>query len=383
MHPFHLLVKPTGPICNLNCEYCYYTKKESDYPSGHVFKMSDSILESYIQQYISSQPTGEVTFAWQGGEPTLIGLPFFERAVALQKKYANGKKIVNTLQTNGTLLNDEWCAFLARHQFLVGLSLDGPEHIHNQYRLDHGGQPTFRKVMNALGLLRKHGVEVNILTCVTKTSAYQAKEIYHFLQEQDIEFVQFIPVVDRVGGESVTDWSVEPHMYGEFLINVFNKWIKHDVGKRFVMNIEWALASWMGMASPICIFSETCGNAVVMEHNGNLYSCDHFVEKEHYLGNIQHGLVEAVSSTKQQRFGENKSALLPTACQECEVRFACHGECPKNRFVQTEGDEPYLNYLCPSYKAYFTYIDPYMREMRDLIKSGKPVHHINKTRTSP
>ncbi|MBV7509082.1 anaerobic sulfatase maturase [Bacillus sp. sid0103] len=389
-----MLAKPTGPICNLDCKYCYYTEKEVYYPKGHSFRMSDEIVESYIKQYIASQHTREIVFAWQGGEPTIMGLDFFKRAVSLQKKHAGGKQITNTIQTNGTLLNDDWCEFLSTNHFLVGLSLDGPEHIHDQYRIDRGGKPTFRLVMKALSILKKHKVEFNILTCVTRYSAYRPLEIYHFFKEHDIQFIQFIPVVEREGTEmglrhaappslfmeealhTVTPWSVEPEMYGEFLIQVFNEWVQQDVGSVFVMNFEWALASWMGIPSPICIFAEECGRAAVMEHNGDLFSCDHYVYPEYRLGNINDGLLNMINSPSQHAFAKRKRDTLPSVCRNCEVRFACHGECPKHRFLVSEQNEPGINYLCASYKKYFTYIDPYMKVMKQRLQAGFPASII-------
>jgi uncharacterized protein len=341
--------------------------------------MSDDLLETYIKEYIASQDTDEVVFAWQGGEPTLMGIDFFEKAVALQKKYAAGKSIKNTIQTNGTLLNDDWCEFLATHHFLVGLSLDGPEPIHDQYRIDRGGKPTFEFVMRGLSLLKKHQVDFNVLACVTRESAYKPLEIYHFFKEQGIEYIQFIPIVERDWGvpqPAVTAWTVESKMYGEFLIQIFNEWVRKDVGEVFVMNFEWALAAWAGIPSPICIFAEECGSALVMEHNGSLFSCDHYVKPEFQLGNINDGLIHLVNQPLQQAFGKNKRVTLPSVCQNCEVRFACHGECPKNRFLVSEQNEPGLNYLCESYKKYFKHIHPYMNGMNQLLQAGLPASFI-------
>ncbi|MBP0723613.1 anaerobic sulfatase maturase [Bacillus sp. RG28] len=317
--------------------------------------------------------------------------------MSLQKKYSNGKKVTNTIQTNGTLLTDNWCEFFKEHQFLVGLSLDGPEHIHDQYRIDRGGKPTFGLVMKGLSLLKKHHVEYNILTCVTRYSSYRPIEVYEFFKQEDIQYIQFIPVVERKENmkvkelslrhgtssveikdapHDVTPWSVEKEMYGEFLIHIFNMWVRKDVGSIFVMNFEWALASWMGISSPICIFSEECGRAVVMEHNGDVYSCDHFVYPRFQLGNIKEGLVNLVNSSTQLAFGKKKRDSLPSVCRSCEVRFACHGECPKNRFLVSEQHEPGLNYLCASYKKYFKHIDPYMKMMKQLLQEGLPVSNV-------
>ncbi|MGG2093952.1 anaerobic sulfatase maturase [Bacillus sp. S13(2024)] len=395
---FHILVKPTGPMCNLDCKYCYYTEKEAYFPKDHSFQMSDGVLESYIKQYIASQDTQEIVFAWQGGEPTLIGLDFFRKAVSLQKKYADGKQITNTIQTNGTLLNDRWCEFFSAHHFLVGLSLDGPEHIHDMYRIDHGGKPTFEFVMKAIAMLKKHGVAFNILTCVTRYSAYKPLEIYHFFKQQDIQYIQFIPIVEREVNEEaaklslrhatppslfmeeaeqkVTPWTVESEMYGEFLIQIFNEWVQHDVGSVYVMNFEWALAAWIGIPSPICIFREECGRAVAMEHNGEMFSCDHYVYPEYRLGNITDGLTNIMNVPSLLAFGEKKRDTLPKVCRDCEVRFACHGECPKNRFLVSDQNEPALNYLCASYKKYFKHIHPYTKIMKQLLQDGLPVSYI-------
>ncbi|WP_312472097.1 anaerobic sulfatase maturase [Neobacillus sp.] len=395
---FHILAKPTGPICNLDCTYCYYTEKEAYFPKDHSFRMSDAVLESYIKQYIDSQDTLEIVFAWQGGEPLLIGLDFFLNVVTLQKKYAHGKHITNTIQTNGTLITEQWCEFFSAQHFLVGLSLDGPEHIHNRYRMDRGGKPTFELVMKALSLLKKHRIEFNILTCVTKHSAYKPLEIYHFFKQQDIQFIQFIPIVERNVNEgaaalslrhatppslaseeaqqTVTPWTVEPEMYGEFLIEIFNEWVQQDVGSVFVMNFEWALASWIGIPSPVCIFSEECGRAVAMEHNGDLFSCDHYVYPDYRLGNISDGLIHLMNLPAQLAFGKTKRDTLPTVCKNCDVRFACHGECPKHRFLVTEQNEPGLNYLCASYKNYFKHIHPYMIRMKQLLQEGLPASNI-------
>lgn len=380
---FHILAKPTGPICNLDCKYCFYTEKKDDYPKDHLFKMSDDVLEMYIKQYIVSQNSDEILFAWQGGEPTLIGLDFFEKAVFLQRKYSGGKTIKNTIQTNGTLLTKEWCEFLSENQFLVGLSLDGPKEIHDQYRVDRGGKPTFDMVMDGLSLLKKYQVEFNVLTCVTSDSAYKPLEIYHFFKEQGIQFIQFIPIVEQEDKnslieekiQSVTPWTVESEMYGEFLVQIFNEWVRNDIGSVFVMNFEWALAAWVGIPSPICIFAKECGRAVALEHNGDVFSCDHFVNPEYRLGNIREGLSEIVNQQIQQDFGKKKRDL-PNVCKNCEYRFACHGECPKNRFLVSEPGETKMNYLCSSYKRYFHTIDPYMRIMRDLFQKGLPVSYI-------
>ena len=396
---FHMLAKPTGPICNLDCEYCFYTEKEALFSENPTFRMSDKVLEQFIKKYIETQRTQEVSFVWQGGEPTLIGLDFYKKVVAFQAKYANGRIIENSLQTNGTLLNEEWCDFLAEHHFMVGLSLDGPEFIHDRYRVDRGQKPTFARVMKALTLLREFGVEYNVLTCVTKESSQYPLEVYRFFKEQGVRFIQFIPIVERTTDgmaeslglrhaapsslqqenvhREVTSWTVDPEVYGDFLITIFDEWVRNDVGEIHIMNFEWALTSWLGLASNICIFSERCGQAVVMEHNGDVYSCDHYVYPKYKLGNILTDMPnDMVDSKEQAAFGASKVLDLPQECQTCEVRFACHGECPKRRFTLSSNGEPGLNYLCKGYKKYFRYIHPYMKVMVQLIENDLPASEV-------
>ncbi len=396
LRAFHVMTKPIGPICNLDCKYCFYLEKEKLYPgtAGAGFRMTDETLERYIQQYIEGQSGPEISFAWQGGEPTMMGVAFFRRVVELQTQYCPpGRRITNALQTNGTLLDDEWCHFLAEHKFLVGLSIDGPREMHDHYRVDKGGRPTFDKVMRGLELLKKHGVEFNTLTVVNRVNSQHPLEVYRFLREIGSGFMQFIPLVERAGDEDflagppdleraeprspVTGWSVESRTYGEFLSVMFDEWVRRDVGTVFVQMFEVQLAIWMGMPSSLCVFAETCGNAVAMEHNGDLYSCDHFVYPEHKLGNIADvSLAEMLASPRQRKFGTDKQEALPRYCRECEVRFACNGECPKHRFIRTPDGEPGLNYLCAGYKHFFNYIDPYMRTLAQLVQSRRPAQEI-------
>jgi len=303
----HVLAKPIGPICNLNCEYCFYLEKKALFAENENYRMSDRVLETFVQKYIHGNDIPEIPFTWQGGEPTLIGLNFYRKAVRLQKQYSQGKRITNALQTNGTLLNDEWCEFLAKNHFLVGISLDGPEEVHNRYRVDRKGRGTFSSVMKAIELMHKHGVEYNVLACVTRESANRPLDVYHFFKNHGVRFVQLIPVVERmpddgarslglrlaapteIGTENianVTPWTVEPESYGDFLISIFEEWVRNDVGKIFIMNFEWALMSWMGGHSTVCQFSRQCGRSVIMEHDGNIYSCDHFMYPRYLLGNI-------------------------------------------------------------------------------------------------
>lgn len=393
----HILAKPIGPQCNLNCEYCFYTEKMALFSSACKFHMSEEVLESYIRKYIASAKASEVQFVWQGGEPTLLGVDFFRQAVALQKKYANGKKIVNSLQTNGTLLDEVWCKFLKENKFLVGISLDGPEKIHNRYRYNKEGAPTFSMVMAGLNYLRKYDIPFNVLCCISKESAYQALEIYHFFKDNQVKFIQFIPIVERVpniatvkwgfrlGGpimqddnnSEVTEWTVEPEKYGDFLITIFNEWIRNDVGKIYVMNFEWALEAWLGLEASVCVFSKKCGEAIVMEHDGTVYSCDHYVYPEYQLGNILTSTPEEmVRSEKQRLFGLDKIKKLPSLCRNCAAEFACHGECPKHRFLKTPDNELGLNYLCVGYKKYFEHIHPYMKVICKLIENNLPAAKV-------
>jgi uncharacterized protein len=391
---FHLLSKPVGQVCNLDCKYCFYLEKEKLYPDERQWRMSDAVLEEYVRQYIHSQPASDIHFAWQGGEPTLLGVEFFRTAVALQQKFSGGKSIFNAIQTNGTLLDDEWCEFLAANHFLAGLSVDGPAGLHDQYRVDKRQQPTFDKVMRGLNLLKKHGVEFNTLTVVNRSNSRSPLEVYRFLESIGSRFLQFIPLVERAApagmktagldfaapplpGEkgnisTVTTWSVEPEQYGNFLSAIFDEWVRHDVGKTFVQLFDVALGNWMGLGSSLCVFAEKCGAAPAIEHNGDIYSCDHYVYPRHKLGNVMNQSLGAmVNSPRQIKFGGDKFDSLPKFCRECEVRFACNGECPKHRFIQTPHGEDGLNYLCPAYKKFFNHIDPHMKMMARLLRNDE------------
>lgn len=385
MHGFHVLAKPIGPICNLDCKYCFYLEKERLYPEETSWRMPLEVLDNYIRQYVEAQDIPVISFAWQGGEPTLLGVDYFKTIVELQQKYANGKKIENALQTNGVLLDDEWCEFLSENSFLVGLSIDGPEKFHDYYRVDKGDGPTFKRVLRGLKYLKKHHVEFNTLTVVQRHNSYHPLEIYRFLKEIGSGYMQFIPIVERIadapnpdglvliGPEEekarVSSWSVEPKQYGNFLCEIFDEWVRNDVGRYFVQLFDVALESWVGMEPSLCVFKETCGAALAIEHNGDLYSCDHFVYPEHKLGNIMEQNISAlVDSPQQQTFGEDKRDTLPDYCRRCEVRFACHGECPKHRFIKTPDGEEGLNYLCAGYREFFNHIDPYMRFMADQLR---------------
>jgi len=381
---FHVMLKPCGPVCNLGCSYCYYLSKERLYPDGH-FCMTDGLLETFTRQYIEAQRVPEVTFGWQGGEPTLVGLDFFRLAVELQQEVCRpGTAVRNAVQTNGTLLNDEWCRFFREHGFLVGLSLDGPRQLHDAYRVDKRGQPTFYRAMAGLALLKKHGVEFNVLTTVHAANAGHPLDVYRFLRDEvGARFIQFIPIVQRDNetgfqeGERVTERSVTGRQYGDFLIAVFDEWVRRDVGRVFVQIFDVALATWVGQRPGLCVFEETCGTALVLEHNGDLYACDHFVEPRCQLGNVlETPLVELVGSEQQRRFGLAKRDELPRACRECAVRFVCHGGCPKNRVARMPDGEPGLNYLCEGYKAFFAHVDRPMRMMRAELRAGRPPANV-------
>ena len=381
---FHLLAKPTGAVCNLGCKYCFFLSKKNLYPLSS-FRMSDELLETYTRQYIEAQQIAQATSAWQGGEPTLMGLDFFKRSIQYQQKYRRPKMIIqNTMQTNGTLLDDDWCEFFAKNNFLIGLSLDGPRELHDAYRVDKTGKPTFDRVMRAARLLRDHKVDYNILATVHAANADHPLEVYRFLRDKvKANFIQFIPIVERDNdtgfqeGDTVTDRSVKADQYGRFLISIFDEWVKKDVGKTYVQIFDVALAAWAGVPPGICAFSETCGTAMAMEHNGDMYSCDHFVEPKYLLGNInEKHMAQLAASRKQRKFGRDKLDSLPEYCRKCEVRFACNGECPKNRFIQTPDGEPGLNYLCAGYREFFRHIDGPMRFMAHELRMGQAPANI-------
>jgi uncharacterized protein len=376
------MVKPVGAACNLNCTYCFYLSKKRLYPGSH-FRMTDELLEAYMREYIESQQMPQATIAWQGGEPTLRGLVFFKRSIEYARKYARpGMRIEYTLQTNGILLDDAWCKFFRENSFLIGLSVDGPRQLHDHYRVDAGGEPTFDRVMRAARLMQRHGVEFNVLCAVHAGNADHPVEVYRFFRDElGVQWLQFIPIVERINadgstfvqeGNTVTDRSVKPQQWGNFLTSIFDEWVQRDVGKMYVNIFEAALASWVGAPAAMCIFDETCGKALAMEHNGDVYSCDHFVEPRYFLGNIKsRPLIELVASNKQRKFSNAKRDGLPRYCRECDVRFACNGECPKNRFISAPDGESGLNFLCVGYKAFFDHIDRPMQIMARLYASGR------------
>jgi uncharacterized protein len=395
---YHVLAKPTGAICNLDCEYCFFLSKEMLYP-GSRFRMADGLLETYIRQLIESHQTPEVTVAWQGGEPTLMGLDFFKRSIEYADKYkAPGMSISYSLQTNGTLLDDDWCHFFRENGFLVGISIDGPPELHDAYRRDKGGGPTFERVHRGLQLLKRHDVDFNVLCTVHAANGDHPVEVYRFFRDElGASFIQFIPIIERVDaamvdaanvgwgtagrekrplyiqrGDQVTERSVTAAQYGDFLIGVFDEWLRNDVGRVYVQIFDIALGAWVGAPPAVCVFAPTCGNALALEHNGDLYSCDHYVEPDYLLGNIyETPMIELVASDKQRKFGQDKLDSLPGFCRECDVRFVCHGGCPKNRFIETPDGEPGLNFLCDGYKAFFHHIDRPMRLMADLLRRNR------------
>jgi uncharacterized protein len=387
MQRFHVLTKPTGAVCNLDCAYCYFLQKKELYPHSS-FRMTDEVLEAYLRQTIDSEPGDTVTVAWQGGEPTLMGVDFFRRADDVARSLLPpGKRLEYTIQTNGTRLDDEMCELFRSLGYLVGLSVDGPRALHDAYRVDKIGRGSFDRVMRGLDLLRAHGVEFNILTTVHAANGDHGLDVYRFVRDElGARYLQLIPIVERVGpdgrtgmqaGDTVTDRSVGAAQWGRFLIAVFDEWVRHDVGEMFVLNFDWALASWVGLESPVCIFKETCGGAVALEHTGDLYSCDHFVEPRHLLGNILDvPMRDMVASGQQVEFGRAKASSLPRYCRECDVRFACNGECPKNRFTHAPDGEYGLNYLCDGYKAFFHHVDGPMRIMGDLVRRGLPADGV-------
>lgn len=395
---FATMVKPIGSACNLDCNYCYYRDKSEIY-SGKMPRMSVELLEEYIKQYIQGAGQQQITFCWHGGEPLLAGLPFFRKAMELQQKYCGDKIIENTLQTNGVLINDEWCSFFKDNNFLIGLSLDGPQDIHDAFRRDCGGAPTFEKVVKAAEKMASAGVDYNLLATVNKRSEGRGVEVYRFLCRLG-NYIQFLPVVEYVrlreaegkrplivspDEEDAVEalWSVSAEAYGKFMCDVFDEWIKNDVGYRFVQLFDATLANWCGVQPGVCSFCETCGDGLVVEHNGDVYSCDHFVYPEYRLGNIMETTVQQMyASNEQQAFGRDKREALPLECKRCSYYFLCRGECPKHRFDYAKNGEPYKNVLCEGYKTFFRHTDPYMRQMRTLIERGEPASKIMQLRNN-
>ena len=397
----HIVAKPVGPDCNLNCTYCFYLEKQALFPPGENYRMADDVLIAYIRSYLTAQPTPLVDFVWQGGEPTLLGLDFFRRVVELQQRYVGTKTVSNSLQTNGTLLEDAWCRFLKENNFMVGISLDGPKEIHDRYRCDRGGEGTFDRVMTGLRRLQQHGVAYNVMASVARETARQPLEVYRFFKQQGVEFIQFVPLIERFpavveeklglklagparldrqeANRAVTPWTVLPEEYGDFLIAIYEEWVHNDVGTTFVMNFEWALNAWLGDPSPVCVHAPRCGRSLVMEHNGDIYACDHYVYPQYRLGNILHDdLAQMVAESLRCEFGTSKEAALPGKCRECELLKACQGGCPKHRFDSTVSGEPGLHYLCNGYGKFFRHIRKYLRAMTTLLGNGYPASEIMK-----
>ncbi len=370
---FHLIIKPTSAVCNLNCTYCYYLPKKKLFPHAKSFVIDDQLLELLIKQYIQGQTSQTIDFTWQGGEPALLGLDFFKKVIVMQKKYAGSKVITNDLQTNGTLLDDKWCVFLREHGFLVGLSVDGPPYLHDKYRLDSQGNKTCEKVLAAAKLLNKHHVDFNTLTVINRENAKYPEEVYLFLRDEiGAKYMQFIPCVERTNTHLVTEYSVIPEDYGDFLCGVFDHWYQHDLRKVFVMNFEATLNLLLQKPSPLCFFAQCCGKSLAVEHDGSVYSCDHFVSPEYQLGNIkEHCLAELAASANQEKFGLNKLNHVSNDCRSCAYFRLCYGECPKNRFVPDEfGGGAAKNYLCKGLKKYFAHVMPYMLKMAQALKES-------------
>lgn len=392
--PLYVMTKPVGAVCNLACKYCYYLEKTNLYKENtSKFVMSDSLLEKFIEEYINSQTMPQVLFTWHGGETLMRPLSFYQKVMELQKKYANGRTIDNCIQTNGTLLNDEWCEFFHDNHWLVGISIDGPQEFHDEYRKNKQGKPSFMKVMQGIHLLNKHQVEWNAMAVVNDYNADYPLEFYHFFKELGCHYIQFTPIVERIHPhadgrhlahvlqkeEKLADFSVSPEQWGNFLCTIFDEWVKNDVGEYFIQIFDATLANWMGAQPGVCTMAPTCGHAGVMEFNGDVYSCDHFVFPEFKLGNIyEKSLIEMMYSEKQIQFGQQKKDSLPNKCKECNYLFACNGECPKNRFLTTEDGEPGLNYLCKGYYQFFDHVAPYMDFMKKELLAERPPANVMK-----
>ena len=392
--PLYVMLKPAGAHCNLACKYCYYLEKNKLYPTAQRHLMSDEMLEQFTREYIEAQTMNQVLFTWHGGEPLLRSIDFYRKALSLQQKYAGGRHIDNVIQTNGTLLTDEWCEFFAQNHWLVGISIDGPQPYHDHYRLTAAGKPSWQKVMQGIKLLKKHGVEWNAMAVVNAYNANHPLEFYRFFKENGCQFLQFTPIVERLTRHEdgrtlasiadkdeipLSEASVAPEQWGYFLCAIFDEWVRKDVGKIFVEIFDCTLANWMGVSPGICAYSKECGHAGVMEHNGDVYSCDHFVFPEYKLGNIRnHSLIDMLYGEQQQEFSRLKHSSLPRQCRECDMEFACHGECPKNRFMKDKYGDSGLNYLCPGYYHYYQHVAPYMDYMKQELMAQRPPSNIMK-----
>lgn len=390
--PLYVMLKPAGAHCNLACKYCYYLEKNNLYDKSHRHIMSDEMLEQFTREYIEAQTMPQVLFTWHGGEPLMRSIDFYKKALTLQKKYARGRRIDNVIQTNGTMLTDEWCEFFAQNNWLVGISIDGPQEYHDHYRLTTTGNPSWQKVMHGIELLKKHHVEWNAMAVVNAYNADHPLEFYHFFKDNGCQYLQFTPIVERLTKHQdgrtlasladnheipLADFSVTPEQWGNFLCAIFDEWVRNDVGKMFVEIFDCTLANWMGVLPGICAYSKNCGHAGIMEHNGDVYSCDHFVFPEYKLGNIRdHTLIEMLYGDKQHAFSRLKHTSLPRQCKECDMEFACHGECPKNRFEKDKYGEPGLNYLCKGYYQYYSHVAPYMDFMKRELQAQRPPANI-------
>lgn len=392
--PLYVMLKPAGAHCNLACKYCYYLEKNKLYPTAQRHLMSDKMLEQFTREYIEAQTMNQMLFTWHGGEPLLRSIDFYRKALSLQQKYAGGRCIDNVIQTNGTLLTDEWCEFFAQNHWLVGISIDGPQPYHDHYRLTAAGKPSWQKVMQGIKLLKKHGVEWNAMAVVNAYNVNHPLEFYRFFKENGCQFLQFTPIVERLTRHEdgrtlasladkneipLSEASVTPERWGYFLCAIFDEWVRKDVGKIFVEIFDCTLANWMGISPGICAYSKECGHAGVMEHNGDVYSCDHFVFPEYKLGNIRdHSLIDMLYGEQQQEFSRLKHSSLPRQCKECDMEFACHGECPKNRFMKDKYGDSGLNYLCPGYYHYYQHVAPYMDYMKQELMAQRPPSNIMK-----
>ena len=391
--PLYVMAKPVGPLCNMDCDYCYYLEKSELYTGRKGLKMSDDLLDRFINDYIHCQTSPFVLFTWHGGEALLRGIDFFRKAIRLQQQYGHGREISNCIQTNGLLLNDEWCRFFKDNNFLVGISIDGPERVHDHYRKDYGGRGTFHRVMRGIELMQKHGVEFNTLSVINDYNVNYPVEIYRFFKEIGSRYMQFTPIVERIGtrndglelltaddnpeDKEIASWSVPPLAYGNFFIRMFNEWVRRDVGQYYVQLFDATLACTVGEQPGVCIFAKTCGHALAMEHNGDVYACDHFVYPEYLQGNILlNSLVGITLSKEQIRFGNDKRDRLPLQCQTCKFLTLCNGECPKNRIATTDDGEYGLNYLCPGLKKYFEHVKPYMEFMANELQNQRPPANI-------
>lgn len=390
--PLYVMTKPAGSLCNLACDYCYYTEKSKLYRHTPKHIMSDELLEKFIREYINCQTTPDIYFTWHGGETMMRPLDFYKKVVQLQRKYAGGRNIVNSIQTNGTLITEDWCRFLHDENWLVGVSIDGPQEFHDEYRKSKTGKPSFRQVMNGIKLLNKFQVEWNAMAVVNDFNADYPLEFYHFFKEIGCHYIQFTPIVERIfkhpdgrilaspdeGAEAaLADFSITPEQWGNFLCTIFDEWVRQDVGEYFIQIFDATLANWMGVLPGLCSMAETCGHAGVMEFNGDVYSCDHFVFPEYKLGNIfQKNLIDMMFSDKQLKFGEAKKSTLTEQCRNCEFLFACHGECPKNRFASSEDGEPGQNYLCSGYHRFFKHVAPYMDFMKQELQHQRPPANV-------